>query len=361
MGRPGSLVEISKHSAAAAAKDAARRQVRERAKAEEEATRLKLQQQLEEQDLRRAQKKLHTDALVQKRLASAFDPTPARRKMYDDDMLAMASQVPGPGEYTPRLQQKDSSGKTFGPGPSATQTWGQAKPVPSVGGMDWMVKQAALTPGPASYSPKRQTAVRGFTFGLPPALTHGRVVPSAHDMSIMVAHLRDLPAPDAYSPRNPVEKNKGFRIRPSNARSSLEQQMLDASKSPGPGAYDLSAGLSGGRSTILKSGGQVKSELEIVMERAKQLPGPGAYGAAGSLRSRGSPRFSGASQKTLIETIIAESQTKPGPGTYHQTPTFGQELEMRRYKKAVIKGEPVVPLSLSSPTKSPYSSPTKSP
>ena len=157
-------------------------------------------------------------------------------------------------------------------------------------------------------------------------------------MSLMVAHLRELPAPDAYSPRNPIEKNKGFRIRPSNARSSLEQQILDASKIPGPGAYDLSGGLSAGRSTILGGSGTAKSELELVMERAKQLPGPGAYSLNGGLRSRGSPRFSGASGASLIETIIMESQTKPGPGTYHQTPTFEQELKMRRFQKAVIKG-----------------------
>lgn len=327
-----------------AGKETARKMVRERAKAEAEAVRQALVTRLEKQDERRRDNILKMQARVQQRLAKAFDPMPALRPMYDDDILAKAAKVPGPGAYSPRMPTKGSAGKTFGSGPNSVRERRRDAESPGA----WKVKNSAQSPGPASYSPLRQTHMRGSTFGLPPRLTHGKVVPSAHDMSLMVAHLRELPAPDAYSPRNPVEKNKGFRIRPSKARSSLEQQILDASKIPGPGAYDLSKGLSAGRSTILGGSGMVKSELELVMERAKQLPGPGAYSLSGGLRSRGSPRFSGASGASLIETIIMDAQTKPGPGTYHQTPTFEEELKMRRYQRAVIKGE----ISIESPRSS---------
>ena len=112
-------------------------------------------------------------------------------------------------------------------------------------------------------------------------------VPSAHDMTKMVEHLRDLPAPDAYTPRDPIMKNKGFRMVPSNAKSSLDHAMQAAAKVPGPGHYDLSLSLSSGRSASLGGGGLVKSELDVVMNRAKELPGPGAYAHHTTMRSKG--------------------------------------------------------------------------
>jgi hypothetical protein len=136
------------------------------------------------------------------------------------------------------------------------------------------------------------------------------MVPSAHDMSKMVDHLRDLPAPDAYSPRNPTEKNKGFRMVPSKALSNLDMVMQKATKVPGPGAYDLSASLSSGRSTVIANGGQVKSELDEIQARARHVPGPGAYPHVSQLRSRGSPRFSSAGGLSLIEAIQVEARVR---------------------------------------------------
>ena len=179
----------------------------------------------------------------------------------------------------------------------------------------------------------------GSTFGLPPTLRGSKPVPSAHDMGKMVAHLRDLPGPGAHSPRNPMEKNKGFRMVPSKALTNLEMVIRDAGEVPGPGRYDLDGALASGRSASLGGGGLVKSDLEQQMERAKELPGPGAYSHASQLRAKGSPRFSKAGGLSLIETIQAESRTKPGPGTYHPTPTFAEELAKRRYMKTYLNGE----------------------
>jgi len=297
---------------------------------------------IQEQDHRLRLTRLEKQAAQQKRLADAFDPRPARRKMYDDAVLAMAAQVPGPGTYTPRLQQKDSSGKTFGASPFVSASGGGISVVydRDAGSPDaWKVKTAAQQPGPASYTPTSPRGACGSTFGLPPELRGEKEVPSAHDMGKMVAHLRDLPGPGAHSPRNPTEKNKGFRMVPSKAQTTLEYVIQEAGKVPGPGKYDLAASLSSGRSTVLAGGGLVKSELEQVMERSKEVPGPGAYPHASQLRSKGSPRFSSAGGLSLIEAIQKEAKTLPGPAAYHPTPTFAEEQATRRYMRKVIKGE----------------------
>ena len=185
---------------------------------------------------------------MQKRLKDAFDPTPMPRKMYDDLGLAQAAEVPGPGSYSPRLRGKDSSGCTFGAAPFVSNADGQATVHydRDAGSPDaWRVKTAASQPGPASYTPQSPSRHNlGSTFGLSPKLRGEKQVPSAHDMSKMVAHLRDLPAPDAYSPRE-LEHNKGFRMVPSKAKTMLEHVEEEGRKVPGPGTYDLSGAFVG--------------------------------------------------------------------------------------------------------------------
>lgn len=288
---------------------------------------------------------LETKAAVEKRQADAFDPTPARRKMWDDRGLELASQVPGPGEYTPRLSNKDSATKTFGSGVGSSIIWGSRTGSPQ----NWSIKDAKQTPGPASYSPQLtaqpQRSTRSSTFGLPPHLSHGRVAPSAHDATTMVAHLRALPAPDAYSPRDPMAKHKGFRIKPSTARSKLEDVMLSAARIPGPGTYEHVPTLKGFNSTYLKGRstgiheGDIKSDMELGMERARTVPGPGAYEHFGQLRSVGAPKFGTGPQGGLIEAIQKSAATRPGPDAYHPSPTFAQEQQMRRYRKAIVEGD----------------------
>lgn len=117
------------------------------------------------------------------------------------------------------------------------------------------------------------------------------------------------------------------------------QVMLEGGEVPGPGTYDLSSALSGGRSTVIKGGGQVKSELESVMERASQVPGPGRYDHRSELRARGSPRFSKGGGMSLVDAIQVEARTKPGPGTYHQTSTFEEEQATRKYMRSIIRGD----------------------
>ena len=264
--------------------------------------------------------------------------------MYDDHALSIAAQVPGPGTYNAKIIAKDSSGKTFGPKKiiNADGTISVASFDRDAGSVDaYRVKVAAEQPGPASYTPRRPPVALGTTFGMPPQLRGEKPVPSAHDMGKMVEHLRDLPAPDAYTPGDPVMKNKGFRMVPSKAQSSLERAMKDSAKVPGPGHYDLSGGLSSGRSASLGGGGLVKSELEVVMDRAKDVPGPGAYAHYTTMRGKGSPRFSKAGGMSLIEAIQAEARLKPGPGTYYPTPTFDEDLAERRYLRAFVKGQPL--------------------
>lgn len=295
---------------------------------------------IQEQDMRLRNTRLQKQAAARKRMEDAFDPRPAQRKMHQDTMLAMAAQVPGPGTYTPRLRVKDSSGCTFGATPFVSIGGGSCSVVydrEAGSPAAWKVKTAAAQPGPASYSPSPSRRSMGSTFGLPPELRGGKDVPSAHDMSKMVAHLRDLPAPDAYSPRNPVETNKGFRMVPSKAKTMLEHVIEEGSKVPGPGKYDLSSGLSAGRSTILGGAGLVKSELDLLMDCAKEVPGPGAYQHASTMRSKGSPRFSNAGGLSLIEAIQVEARKTPGPAAYHPTPTFAEELQMQRSMRKMVK------------------------
>lgn len=108
-------------------------------------------------------------------------------------------------------------------------------------------ESAPFIPGPQAYDKegprgraRRVQGEHGKTFALPPEILASRgysskeAVPDAHDMAKMVAHLRDLPAPDAYTPGNPTAKNKGFRIVPSKAPSTLDAVIIEAGKVPGP-------------------------------------------------------------------------------------------------------------------------------
>jgi len=341
---------------------------REEKKQRDEASREKLLAHITQQDERLALEALDKRALKEKRLYDEFDPSPAPRQMYDDQVLAMAAKIPGPGEYTPRLPANGADhGKTLSSTFKPTVS-SESSGVPyeiytdreACSMAEWRVKDAAVQPGPGSYSPRRQHGVSGgrhpenltsgSTFGLSEELLGGKVPNDAHDISKMVSHLRDLPAPDAYAVigrtrDQPVENNKGFRMVPSKALSSLEQVMQNAAKVPGPGRYESHSQalgpLSAGRTSHYSLGGAglIKSDLQITMERAEQLPGPGAYANHSQLRSTGAPRF-GKNESSLIASIQVEARTKPGPGAYHPTPTFAEELAMQRYLRARVKGSP---------------------
>ena len=59
----------------------------------------------------------------------------------------------------------------------------------------------------------------------------------------------------------------------------------------------------------------------------------------GQLRSSGAPRFGTASQGGLIEMIQRNAKSMPGPDAYYPSPTFAQELQMRRYRKSLVAGD----------------------
>ena len=319
------------------AEDAAaqRKLKRERAAARAEAEREALVKHLEEQDARLKMSKLKKEAIMQKRQLDSFDPTPARRVMYDDKMCADAAEIPGPAQYSPRVRAITESGIIFAGSVLGTGSI----PDRDAGSLDsYRVKIASQQPGPASYDPKlsSQRGMGGSTFGLSPELRHGKVAPSAHDMGRMVAHLRDLPSPAAYSPRDPQPANRAFRMmQPVGGRPVSNPKPPQV---PGPGTYSLEKGLSSGRSVTVTGRGNCKSELDMVMDLARDLPGPGAYGHKTELRSTGAPRFSKAGQKSMIETIMDEEKKKPGPNAYFPQATFEKELEMLKYKQDIIKG-----------------------
>ena len=352
-----------------AAKAAEMRARKERRVEEERRTLLK---HLELQDGRLKQRTMMKQAAREKRIAEAFDPTPVRRKMYDDQMLEVAAQVPGPGTYVPGFgDKKESIGKTFGPAPGLSTTSSVIE-INGTPGYDmsntetWKLLQASRQPGPSTYSPLRPRHAAGTTFGLPPEQLKGgkESIPSAHDMGKMVSHLKGLPGPGAHSPRLP-EKSRGFHMRPSKALSTLEKAMEASAKIPGPGTYDLDEGLAAGHSYSLagRAGGTTADQA---MEISRHVPGPGAYKHYSQLKMYGSPAWGQNAQPSLIETIQRESrvsvcttalpvyplllvltillplciatQTKPGPGAYHPTPTFAEELETQRYLRSVARG-----------------------
>lgn len=306
----------------------------------EEEHRMTIEKHLQEQDNRLRLANLQKAVDKEKRLVDAFDPTPARREMYDDKVLAMKATIPGPGEYTPRLRSKDSSGKTFSaiPFDQSMSNVGSsldglesqrlaAEPRDLVSPASWRIKDATTQPSPASYNPLRSPryGATGTTFGLPPELLDGKTVRSAHPdgMARMTQHLRAFPAPNAYSPRhetanktvadrNGMERNLAFRMVPSKAPSTLEQVMTASAKVPGPGTYEDQSfsQLSPGRSNTLHGSGIIKTDLQIQMERAEQLPGPGAYQHFSQLRFTGAPRFGTNETPSLIEAIQKEARVR---------------------------------------------------
>jgi len=313
----------------------------------------------------KAEKMARAGKEQQRRATVAFQKQhePPGRAMFNDKTLSLAAQIPGPGQYTPRMNlgvgrnSHSKAGRTFGE--SADQ---------------WPVQKACVAlnhlsagkdaPGPDFYSPRRDArrAVNGHsggkTFGLPEDL-RPTTVPSAHDISYMTKHLEGLPAPDAYSPQGSARGPTGGSVCrrpfvPSNARSYLEQVQLNSSWVPGPGTYETGETFKGGtisaimgassahaslRSTGMHPG-LIRSDLDMTIDRARELPGPGEYECTSSLRSKGSPRFSKAGGMSEIEVLQAAARTKPGPGAHFPTATFAEELEtdlmLRESTKAAI-------------------------
>ena len=320
-----------------AAKAAEMRARKERRVEEERRTLLK---HLELQDGRLKQRTMMKQAAREKRIAEAFDPTPVRRKMYDDQMLEVAAQVPGPGTYVPGFgDKKESIGKTFGPAPGLSTTSSVIE-INGTPGYDmsntetWKLLQASRQPGPSTYSPLRPRHAAGTTFGLPPEQLKGgkESIPSAHDMGKMVSHLKGLPGPGAHSPRLP-EKSRGFHMRPSKALSTLEKAMEASAKIPGPGTYDLDEGLAAGHSYSLAGRTSTRAVVRVrrpsfrkdgdteffagraggttadqAMEISRHVPGPGAYKHYSQLKMYGSPAWGQNAQPSLIETIQRESR-----------------------------------------------------
>lgn len=209
--------------------------------AREEADRDELERHLASVDARLEKQKMAAAAQERKRRTRIFEDArrePPGRPMYDDKMLQLRAQVPGPGTYSPRLRN-DTVGKTFG-----AQQFDAAVTYDKMAGtLDSYMEKTSLTqPGPASYEQKGASGIGqaraehfGTTFGLSPKLMAKyplAEVPSAHDMSRMVSHLRDLPGPK-YSPSDPQPASKGFRMMlPSEAARSPRYERPSA---PGPG------------------------------------------------------------------------------------------------------------------------------
>ena len=260
---------------------------------------------------------------------------PPRRKMYDDDMMAMRALVPGPGAHSPGMpaHARAGQGRSFA-------SCKYSRSVRYDREVDPVVKYAGTIPWPSSYSPELlpQGETQGRSFALPPERLRGKPVPSAHDVDYTGGR-RDLPAPDAYSPR-PIDKRepRSFKMVPSSARTMLEQVILEAAETPGPGAYDsacvLKASVSPGRS-VRFSQSVVPSVIDRAMQHGRAVPGPGAYEEMLHSPSGGSPRFvKGGQVLSMIDRVQADARTKPGPAEYFPTPSFGAERERQRLLRA---------------------------
>ena len=192
----------------------------------------------------------------------------------------------------------------------------------------------------------------GTTFGLPPEIRqirgkpHPEDVPPAHDALRQIAYLKGIPAPDAYENNtNPMQKHRNrVKMVPSDEPSRLEKLMLESSRIPGPGAYEIMEGQGSQLSklsTVMGSGDEhVKSDLEIKMETGSKVPGPGAYDHYSQLRSAGSPRFAqpcSSKGNTMMDQVIERAKFTPGAGSYHPTPTFAEELRAQRALRKMIK------------------------
>jgi hypothetical protein len=313
--------------------EALRRERKARAEAAKDLERDSLAKHLSRVDQRLEQRALEKEASLKKRQHENFDPTPKLRPMYDDHRLASAAQIPGPGTYTPRSKAIGEFGTTFAKSdfsPEMTHDRGAGSPD------RWKLRNAMNEPSPASYNTAPRRGVAGTTFGLPPELLSGRVVPDAHNMMQTVAYLAEIPGPGAHSPRNMNQKKNACRWVPGKTYSGLELAIAQSAKVPGPGTYEPSKGSN--RSTVLgKDGG--KSLIESIQEQSAWVPGPGAYQHHTQLRSRGSPRFGrGGGTKSLIEQVMAEAKHTPGPAAYPAVaPTVKQEIEKKKRLDALIK------------------------
>ena len=150
--------------------------------------------------------------------------------------------------------------------------------------------------------------------------------------------------------------------KPGNELTTLEMQMRDSAKVPGPGAYEHELRYANNSMHASKRVSAPFSDtfrdmnphsLTSVMERGSKLPGPDAYEVTGinesgksTLRAQGSPRMhqpKGRGGLSLIETIQAHAKQLPGPGAYNQTLTFAQELEQQKYLRKAAKSQIEVP------------------
>ena len=351
-----------------AAKAAEMRARKERRVEEERRTLLK---HLELQDGRLKQRTMMKQAAREKRIAEAFDPTPVRRKMYDDQMLEVAAQVPGPGTCVPGLWRQEGVDRQDVRSGAGTLETSSVIEINGTPGYDmsntetWKLLQASRQPGldVLAVAP----AARGrHDLGLPPEQLKGgkESIPSAHDMGKMVSHLKGLPGPARTrraSPRRAGASTCGRRRRsrrsrrrwrprrrsPDRARTTSTRASRRGTRTRSPAARAARRPIRRWRS---RGTCRVPCVQALLAAQNVWLAGMGPERAAVAYRDD-SARVAGkrvhdriarlpcvACTHYLLSLCALQQQTKPGPGAYHPTPTFAEELETQRYLRSVARG-----------------------
>ena len=142
--------------------------------------------------------------------------------------------------------------------------------------------------------------------------------------SYLDAPLREaskLPGPGAYD-RKEERDHRAAKLGNATGKSALDWSIYRAKQIPGPAEYSpMESNLLKNTRGIRISRDSSKSALDWEIYRAEQMPGPAAYSVGEQSRTGGKskvkpPRFGANESKSMIDWVIHNAKKMPGPADY---------------------------------------------
>jgi hypothetical protein len=142
--------------------------------------------------------------------------------------------------------------------------------------------------------------------------------------SYLDAPLREaskLPGPGAYD-RRENNSQRAAKLGNPAGKSALDWSIYRAKQIPGPAEYSpMDSAMYKDKRGIRISRDSSKSALDWEIYRAEQMPGPAAYSIGQQSRTGGKsntapPRFGADESKSMIDWVIHNAKKLPGPADY---------------------------------------------
>lgn len=203
--------------------------------------------------------------------------------------------------------------------------------------LDWVVKRASETPGPAEYDntiKKNSRVHRNLNLA-------GKISPHYNPSALerLCRMKSQLPGPLDYRPERYRPKTGGSAVLTSVPKIEADYAFEEASLNPGPGSYNSQA--------RYRIPGVAKfpqaastSDLDVRVKRGRDLPGPQDYDTATDERVRPprGGRFNKSKAKSALEWELYRSSRLPASWDYSDTRSTLSTKGARFGRRGLLQG-----------------------